>query len=165
MIDCFLVKACCLGVCYYYYYCYYYHCYHLCGEIKIRKSQKEVVAEKRGFCSMTMTSKVSTTIRFVNWSYTRLEWSKFHGRCMKYAILWTGWYLSHKAVRGTPFPSLPFPPLPLPSPSLGNKTLLVKSWTQVTLLLLVNTRQRTAADHIIHFISTVVISNEIMTSG
>jgi len=35
------------------------------------KSQKEVVAEKRGFCSMTMTSKVSTTIRFVNWSYTR----------------------------------------------------------------------------------------------
>jgi len=32
---CFLVKICCLGVCYYYYYCYYYHCYHLCGEIKI----------------------------------------------------------------------------------------------------------------------------------
>jgi len=35
MIDCFLVKICCLGVCCYYYYCYYYHCYHLCGEIKI----------------------------------------------------------------------------------------------------------------------------------
>ena len=23
MIDCFLVKVCCLDVCYYYYYCYY----------------------------------------------------------------------------------------------------------------------------------------------
>ena len=32
MIDCFLIKVCCLGVCYYY---YYYHCYHLYGEIKI----------------------------------------------------------------------------------------------------------------------------------
>jgi len=44
--------------------------WNVCNETK-PKSQKEVVAEKRWFRSMTMTSKVPTTIRFVNWSYTR----------------------------------------------------------------------------------------------
>ena len=38
--------------------------WNMCVNETTLKSQKEVVAEKRGFCSMTMTSKVPTTIRF-----------------------------------------------------------------------------------------------------
>jgi len=45
--------------------------WNMCVNETMPKSQKEVVAEIRGFCSMTMTSKVPITIRFVNWSYTR----------------------------------------------------------------------------------------------
>jgi len=48
---------------------YYWNNVWLCVNETTPKSQKKVVAEKRGFCSMTMTSKVPTTIRFVNWSY------------------------------------------------------------------------------------------------
>ena len=48
--------------------------WNMCVNETTPNSHKEVVAEKRGFCCMTMTSKVPTlhtTIRFVNWSYTR----------------------------------------------------------------------------------------------
>ena len=51
----------------------------MCVNETTPKSQKEVVAEKRGFCSMTMTSKVPTAIRFVNWSYTRSLEASFMG--------------------------------------------------------------------------------------